>query len=447
MKIHLTDMEELIANIDRDDARDYMSEALRCYQAGAFRACVVLSYIALFDDLRAKLRPLAKVNKEARTLHESIEKKAKDQEVYESYLADQLAGIGLIEAAQKTNLEMIIKLRNKAAHPSGVHASAEEARYVFSEVINKFLKEKLLQTNFAVDAIVSALPKGNFFPTTTLDDIKVIVESEISGLQEQAVPYLINKLLENRHDASGSPLAHVGFFLLGLAALKKDHIRKQLKVAVTKLAQSTDEAVLVVGLLRIDPALADGLQKVDCDRVSKLLLLLLDGKKPATRTSNPVAWLAAFVETNGQEKTWAAYRSVIEALIEKYVFDPEVMKVIVKAGPIQAAYLKVFEQRARSSQFDTANPASNAIPALDEIVGTALSPAQAFRVLASVAKAAEFGAFDAIGLRDSNFSEAKTMRGSAADFAVTLAKDAEDILTELNVTATLAQMTTRLTTS
>src|ERR1035437_9678224 len=101
---------------------------------------------------------------------------------------------------------MIIKLRNKAAHPSGVHASAEEARYVFSEVINKCLKDKMLQTNFAVDAIVSVLPKGNFFPTNKLDDIKAIVETEIAGLQEQAVPYLIHKLLENRLDGSGSPV-------------------------------------------------------------------------------------------------------------------------------------------------------------------------------------------------------------------------------------------------
>jgi hypothetical protein len=31
---------------------DYMREALACYHAGAYRGCIVMSYLALFDDLR-----------------------------------------------------------------------------------------------------------------------------------------------------------------------------------------------------------------------------------------------------------------------------------------------------------------------------------------------------------------------------------------------------------
>src|SRR5439155_1282133 len=104
-----TDMEELVARIDRLSARDYMSEALGCYHAGAFRACVVLSYIALFDDLRAKLAPLAKVNKDAKKIHDEVEKRATNQEIYESFLADQLAAAGVVDAAQKMNLALIIQ--------------------------------------------------------------------------------------------------------------------------------------------------------------------------------------------------------------------------------------------------------------------------------------------------------------------------------------------------
>jgi hypothetical protein len=444
MKFHLTDMEELIASINREDARDYMSEALRCYQAGAFRACVVLSYIALFDDLRAKLRPLASVNKKAKKLHEEIEQKANDQEVYESFLTDQLASIGIIGAAQKTNLEMIIKLRNKAAHPSGIHASAEEARYVFSEVINKFLSEKQLHTNSAADAIIAALPQGNFFPTNKLDDIRTIVESEISSLHDEAIPYLIRKLLESRVDAGGGPRPQVGFFLLGLAALKIDSIRKQLKLAVTDLAKSTSEAVMVIALLRVDPALADDLKQVDSDRVSKLLLVLLDGDVPSTRVSNPVGWLAAFVEANGQDKIWSTYQSVVEALIEKYVFDPELMKIVSKTGPIQAAYLKVFEQRASSGQFAVANPAAKAVPVLDETLSTSLSPEQCFRILAAVTRAAESNTFDAIALQRSNFLDAGTLRQKAATFTATEPADASAALEEFHVIEPLEKMTKRL---
>ena len=176
MAVHLTDMEELIGGIVSSEARDYMSESLKCYQAGAFRACVVLSYIALFDDLRRKLAPLAVLNSKAKAIHEDIEKKAKDQEVFESLLADKLFSVDMIDAGQKTKLDIIIKLRNKAAHPSRIHASAEEARFVFFETINKFLSQPQLQTTQAADAILLALTEGNFFPTTLVADFRDIVQ-------------------------------------------------------------------------------------------------------------------------------------------------------------------------------------------------------------------------------------------------------------------------------
>jgi len=161
----LRDREELVAQVVRADARDYMAEALRCYNADAFRACVVLSYIAVFDDLREKLVPLTKVNSTAKTIHQDIEKKAKDQEVFESDLANRLASTGLIDAGQKTKLDTIIQLRNKSAHPSRIHASAEQARFVFSDVIEHFLSKPTLQTMHAADAVLAALPQGNYFPS------------------------------------------------------------------------------------------------------------------------------------------------------------------------------------------------------------------------------------------------------------------------------------------
>ncbi len=91
-----------------------MAEALRCYNAEAFRACVVLSYIAVFDDLREKLIPLTQVNVKAKTIYQYIEKKANNQEVFESDLANQLASTGLIDARQKTKLDTVIQLREVA---------------------------------------------------------------------------------------------------------------------------------------------------------------------------------------------------------------------------------------------------------------------------------------------------------------------------------------------
>lgn len=77
---------------------------------------------------------------------------------------------------------MIHDLRNKAAHPSGVHASAEEARFVFRVVILEFLADGLLKTTHAVDALVEELKNSNFFLTSKIAEIEAIVEDELNKL-------------------------------------------------------------------------------------------------------------------------------------------------------------------------------------------------------------------------------------------------------------------------
>ena len=144
----------------------------------------------------------------------------------------QLGAAGLIDAGQKTKLDMIIKLRNKAAHPSGVHASAEEARYVFFETVDKFLSDAQLQTTYAVDAIITELPKGNFFPSNQISDIRQVVEAEIATLHEFTIPYLVHKLTEAREAGGAAVKAPADRFLLGLAALKRRVVRKTLRKRV-----------------------------------------------------------------------------------------------------------------------------------------------------------------------------------------------------------------------
>jgi hypothetical protein len=73
---HLTDMEELLATIPGSDIREYMREAMSCYMASAYRGSLVLSYIALFDDLLAKLAELANVNSTAKTIFVEARKRS-----------------------------------------------------------------------------------------------------------------------------------------------------------------------------------------------------------------------------------------------------------------------------------------------------------------------------------------------------------------------------------
>ena len=80
----LADMEELLASISNKDMVDYMREALICYGASAYRGCIVMSYLALFDDLKLKLGELAKINGLAKTIWQEVERRSGNQEIFES---------------------------------------------------------------------------------------------------------------------------------------------------------------------------------------------------------------------------------------------------------------------------------------------------------------------------------------------------------------------------
>src|SRR4051812_18383644 len=55
----LGDLDELLLECRNEDGRKYIAEAVHCYKAGAYRACIVSTWIAVVYDLLSKVRELA----------------------------------------------------------------------------------------------------------------------------------------------------------------------------------------------------------------------------------------------------------------------------------------------------------------------------------------------------------------------------------------------------
>jgi hypothetical protein len=443
MALHLTDMEELLSRVASPVSKDYMAEALRCYHAGAFRGCVVLSYIALFNDLRVKLASIATVNGAAKQLHQEIEKKAGNQEIFEKYLSDQLAATKLIDIVQKAKLDLVINLRNRSAHPSGMHPSAEEARFVFFETIENFLRLPVLQTTQAADAILSSLPEGNYFPTRDMSDVKVVVENDITGLSEHARPYLVAKLVEVA-ESKNDKLRYDGrAYIFGLAALRSDEWRGLLQKQVVIAKATVDAAsTLIVGTLNLDPALDDGLQDIDRRRIAALIVKATDKEKSQTyaRISHPMGWLRSFIRRHGQKRTLTNYQGAVEKLIEKYRYDEALMDILKKSGPIQDIYLAQYLEQARSSMFDISKLAAGALPELDENMGASLTEEAAFRLIAATHTAAENGTWAAKSLADANYGNVPQLKAKALLYAQQQRPKAKAFLSSISSSVDLPEL-------
>ena len=55
---YLADLDELVLLCRSPEAKKYISEAVACYRAGAFRACIITTWIAVVFDFVDKLREL-----------------------------------------------------------------------------------------------------------------------------------------------------------------------------------------------------------------------------------------------------------------------------------------------------------------------------------------------------------------------------------------------------
>lgn len=240
--------------------------------AGAYRASVVLTFIALFDDILLKLTELGKVNKKARSIADSASQKRTDQEVFETYLIDQLRSNALLSSLDITFLDTLRILRNKSAHPSGHHASAEEARFIFYEAITRFLAKPILSTTQLADEVLASLGNSNLFPLTNIDVIAKVAARELQNIHHETYPYLVSKLLEKTQGSDGTATKNARFFLTGLAWNAEAYVLAALrKYGIEKTASNKAFANVVLSLLCANGKLFQTLDEVTYQRIAALV--------------------------------------------------------------------------------------------------------------------------------------------------------------------------------
>jgi len=84
-------LEELYLSCRDKSSKAHIREAINCYKGGAYRACIVSTWIALVYDFIEKINELALTkDREAIQLQKEIENKDyRDKEVSD-YIADQI---------------------------------------------------------------------------------------------------------------------------------------------------------------------------------------------------------------------------------------------------------------------------------------------------------------------------------------------------------------------
>ncbi|WP_314885092.1 hypothetical protein [Psychrobacter immobilis] len=405
---HLHDMEELISSIEDNQVKDYMKEAMSCYMANAYRACIVLTYLALFDDIVKKLGELGKVNKKAKKIYDEAQNKINEQDVYENYLIEQLASNSLIPKLDTSFLDILRQLRNKSAHPSGHSASAEEARFVFYESISRFLSKPILTTTQLVDDILARLDDQHFFPSSSISKVADIVKKEIINIHQETFPYLVNKLLDKYLNSNSDIKKNSGFFLNGLAHLKEEELSSYLKKYVIDSKCSDSKcSSLILRMISANGSLLLNLEPVTYDRLKSVISERIKNSNftdSDSEFSHPSMVLSSILGSCGEDLILTYFKSQLTELFQKNIFSISFISHMSGNEKVIKLYLEEAYSQAGSSDYTIANNFSRSVSDIDGYLSESLTEEQAFLLIANIMKAAEWGAWAAQSLKSSKFS-------------------------------------------
>ncbi|MNG43659.1 hypothetical protein D3C78_16970 [compost metagenome] len=417
---NLSDMEELLHNIENEQIRDYMHEALTCYMTKAYRGCIVLSFIALFDDIFSKLESLAKINKTASDIYNSAKNKRDNQDVYETDLINQLKSKNLLPEIDSEFAEILRILRNKSAHPSGHKPSAEEARYVFYEVINRFLSKPIFSTIHLVNEIIDRIDNVNIFIDKNFTSVAEVVAEEIASLHPEAILVLVSKLLSLDVHKNNVRLANRNFFIVGLAIQNNINISNIIQDKVVK-AKCDDEEYdnLISGIITANPNIFKSLTGIKKSRVKNTISKSISNKNLALgqkKLDHPINVLMSLSEIYEDDEFLKEFELILKNIFKK---APSLIKLsnILKDKPKTFnEYINILTLNVGSSDFDTANYACDNILESEKIYIDYISEEQAFKLIVAIIKSNKHGAFKSENILKSNFLHIKKTKEMAIKY-------------------------------
>lgn len=204
----LADLDELILRCKGAAAKAYIAEAIACYKAGAYRACIVATWIAVVYDIIGKLRELDLVgDKNAHARLEQFEEVRSTNEVARSLeferqiLTMAKKEFELITPLEHIDLVRLQEDRNRCAHPS-MNAldeiylpSAELARTHLRNAIVYLLQHPPVQGKAALDRLVSEVDSV-YFPVDVEDAIAHFSSGPLARPRESLVRNFVVALIK-----------------------------------------------------------------------------------------------------------------------------------------------------------------------------------------------------------------------------------------------------------
>ncbi|MCH8485767.1 MAG: hypothetical protein LAT75_02810 [Candidatus Cyclonatronum sp.] len=251
-------MDELILECRDQKARNYIKEAVACYNSGAFRASIVATWIAVAYDLLEKIRELSLTgDQEAEKQAEFFEKACQSGDISAALrIEKELLTLArdkfeLISIIEFTDLKRLQDDRNRCAHPSMVSTeesyspSAELARYHICNAVECLLKHQPVQGKSALARLLKEVD-SEYFPNNTVDAISHFNHGPLSKPRKSLVRNFIIVLLKKMifNDLNYKEMVRYGSALNAIRNLHREITEATCQEKVSELIRALDDGNL-----------------------------------------------------------------------------------------------------------------------------------------------------------------------------------------------------------
>jgi hypothetical protein len=355
----LGDLDELVQNCRTAEARDYVAEAVSCYKAGAFRACIVATWIAVVYDLIAKIRELAlggdqeaqAIVNELANLQPGVERN--DQTAIRRILQIERGIVdwanqkfGVFDGQQLIDLNRLENDRTRCAHPTYQGSdqpytpSAELARAHLVHAVRHVLAMPPVQGKAATASIVR-LVESTLFPTV-IEQAKI--QLRLGGLdrpRDSLVRAVTDSLVFGLFEGTslkGQPRAHAA--LRAVFELYPGLVEPRLRHTLNNLGRrlAENDLFLFFGLLYHLPMVWTFLEQDNKTRVEQLILQTSAATAPRIL---PTAYSVSELEAASRRKTSEP--------------DSEQLGLLLEVTKHQIAIEHAVDLYCSSKSFDQAN--------------------------------------------------------------------------------------------
>lgn len=255
MRLHLTDLDELVQRVRSVHPRSYLNEAIVAYRAGAYRAALITTWIAVCVDIIEKIRELAATGDgTAKAIEQRLDKinpSAPSEMIsFERELLDIAADeLELISVIEKSHLERLKEDRNICAHPtfskdgSQFSPLAETALSFIVQSSNYLLIHPPVKGKVVINKIYELINEPSF-PNTDEKAFAVLSsENNLGRVRNSSVRNLIIILLKRLfRDDNGLSPELLGKICSALGAISRLNPEIYKDVLETKLSQMLSEA-------------------------------------------------------------------------------------------------------------------------------------------------------------------------------------------------------------